>query len=99
MEFFEVAFWLLVAISCGSAIGIYRAEVSRYGGVGMSSICAAVLIVYVLVNPVVYLISPLLAFNYAVLLKEEQTAETLFPHVLGVGIFLFTAYVVTVLGR
>lgn len=95
----EMAFWLTVLISVGSAIGIYRAEVRRYGGVGMSSLCAAGLLVYALINPVMYMVHPLLAFNYALFVGPYQTAESLLPHVVSVGVFLLTACVVTVTGR
>jgi oligosaccharide repeat unit polymerase len=95
----EVAFWAAVVLSSAAGIGVYRAEVRRYGGIGMAGLCAGALIVYSLINPVMYLIHPLLAFNYAVLVGPYQTAETLLPHVLGVCIFLVTLYLVTAIGR
>jgi hypothetical protein len=81
--------WVLFAASFVLTVFIYRADRRVYGGVGMATLLAAMAVLYNLLNPFFYLISPLLALNYALMIGLNEPPSVLLPNVASSAIFLF----------
>jgi oligosaccharide repeat unit polymerase len=73
--------WVLIVFGMVSPALIYRVELEYYGGMGIASLLAAVVVLYTLINPAMYMIDPALARSYS-LLVGFMTARDLLPGVL-----------------
>ena len=80
--------WLGFAVSAWAVLRTYHAERHLYGGLGLASLIAANIVLYNLVNPFFYLISPILAPNFTIYIGLFQPPSLLVPNILATTVFL-----------
>jgi oligosaccharide repeat unit polymerase len=80
--------WIGFSVSAWAVIRTYMAERHLYGGLGLATLLAASVVLYNLTNPFFYLISPILAANFAVYIGLFQPASFFLPNILATTAFL-----------
>jgi oligosaccharide repeat unit polymerase len=82
--------WIALTFSALAALATYRAERRLYGGLGMSTLIAGAIVLYNLVNPAFYLITPLLTPMFSMYVGFAQPVSFFLPNIVATAVFLIS---------
>jgi oligosaccharide repeat unit polymerase len=95
----DLVFWCWTFAAVLAAVGVYCVEVYRFGGMGMGTPCVAGVIVYSLLNPALYVLSPALTLSFGAYVGWDHSAESLLPNAASVCLFIVGVGISSICGR